>query len=587
MLSYLLACTACNGSIGDARNGPGGSTAPGSGNGRSNGPETGGSGNSASGNGGTGNGGGGTVVGAKCKGVDPGPSVIRRMTRVEYGNTVRDLLGATMPVASSFPTEEKRLGFDNNASALTVSPLLAEQYLLAAEKLASDVVTNNLSRIVPCDPVKDGVDPCGEQFITSFGKKAYRRPLAADEVALLTSLFNVGKTTDFNTGVRLVVAAALQSPQFLYRVETGLPPKGTDPKVADPSGGSSSVVRLDAWEMASRLSYLLWRTMPDDELFRAAEMGKLTTTADINAQVTRMLSMNQARDMVGKFHHQWLHLGELDSIEKNESIFEGFTPAVARLMQQETHKLLDHLVWDGDGTFESLFSVPFTFVNGPLAAYYGIAGVTGNDFVKVQSPAERGGLLTQGGLLSLLAKDNQTSPILRGEFVREQLFCEELPPPPPDIDIVPPELSSMLTTRERFAQHSKDPACSGCHALMDPIGLGFEHFDGGGKYRTSENGRQVDATGNIKGTDVEGPFNGVLELQKKLAKSDQVRQCVITGWFRYAYGRGETDADDCSLEKIQTQFAAGGYKVKDLLVALTQTDAFLYRRVTAPAGGGK
>jgi hypothetical protein len=527
----------------------------------------------------TGGGGGGNSTGALCASnaaIDPGPSFIRRVTRLEYNNTVRDLLGDTSQIADGFPTEEKRLGFENNAAALNVSPVLAEQYMLAAETLAANAVKNNLAKIVPCNPTTDGVDACGQKVIASFAKRAYRRLLTPDDVAVLTTVFNVGKATDFNSGVRLVVETVLQSPQFLYRVEFGVPPKA-----------GQKVVKLDSWEMASRLSYLLWNSMPDDALFTAAEAGHLGTPAEIDAQVQRMLLDPKARAVVAHFHQQWLRVGEIDAVEKDATVFSGYSPSVAGLMRQETEKFLDFVTWDGGGDLQAIFSAPFTFVNAALAQYYGMSGVTGTALVKTAlDPKQRAGLLTQGGLLSLLAKADQTSPVHRGKFVREQLLCTELPPPPPDIMIKPPELSATLTTRERFTQHAADSSCSGCHRLMDPIGLGFENFDGGGKFRATENGRPVNAQGEVLDSDVAGPFNGALELQSKLASSDQVRACVATKWFRYGYGRAETDADACSLSAINTKFAAGGYKIRDLLVALTQTNAFLYRQVTPAAGGG-
>jgi hypothetical protein len=513
---------------------------------------------------------------ALCSTIQPGPTYIRRVTRTEYTNTVRDLLGDTSGVANGFPTEEKRLGFDNNADALSVSPVLAEQYLLAAETVAQNAVgAASLAKIVPCDPAADGADACGQQFIASFGKKAYRRPLAADDLALLTSVFDAGKATDFATGVRLVIETMLQSPRFLYRVEFGVPARSGD-----------KAVRLDDWEMASRLSYLLWNSMPDDALFAAADAGQLSTPARIDAQVARMIDDPKARSVVADFDTQWLRLAELDAVEKDATVFPNFSAGIAGLMHQETAKFLDYVTWDGGGDLQTLLSAPFTFVNGPLAQYYGLSGVTGSSFVQapLDPSSHRGGLLTQGGLLSLLAKANQTSPIYRGKFVREQLLCTDLPPPPADL-MIKAHISPTLTTRQRFAQHSADPACSGCHTLMDPIGLGFEDFDGAGIFRATENGQPVDTSGEVVQSDISGPFDGPLALQAKLASSDQVRACVATKWFRYGYGRGETDQDACSLDTLKTKFAAGGYKIRDLLIALTQTNAFLYRPVTVPAGG--
>jgi hypothetical protein len=512
---------------------------------------------------------------ALCQTPDPGPAVVRRLTRLEYRNTLRDLLGAAPAIADAFPVEERRLGFDNNGAALGTSPVLIEQYLLAAEKAAADAVANNLAAIVPCDPASAGVDACGQTFIKAFASRAYRGPLEADDLALLTGVFDAGKTTDFKTGVRLVVETVLQSPRFLYRVEFG----------ATPLAGQA-VVKLDSWEMASRLSYLLWRTMPDDALVAAALADRLTDKADIAAEVDRMLQDPKARAMVADFYEQWLGTGDVASVEKDRTAFPTFSPAIAGFMQQETARFLDHVTWEDGGDLDALFNAPVTFVNGPLAQHYGLTGITGNDFV--QAPlggTPRAGFLTQGGILSALGKVNQTSPVHRGKFVREQLLCTDLPPPPADLMVKPPELSTTLTTRQRFTQHATDQSCSPCHQLMDPIGLGFENFDGAGVFRSVENGQGVDASGEVVNSDVAGAFNGVLELQHKLAASNQVRACVATKWFRYGYGRGETATDACSMGKLNEKFAANGYKFRDLLVALTETDAFLYRRTDSATGG--
>lgn len=510
-----------------------------------------------------------------CQTKDPGPAIVRRLTRVEYSNTVRDLLGVAAGAADGFPVEERRLGFDNNAGALGTSPVLVEQYLNAAEKAATDVVTNRLSSVVPCDAATAGVDACGQQFIHAFATKAYRGSLSDDDVALLTSVFDGGKATDFKTGVLLVIEAVLQSPRFLYRVEFGTAPQGGE-----------AVVPLDNWEMATRLSYLLWQTMPDDELRAAAQSGLLTQPQDIDLQVERMLQDPKAHRVVADFHNQWLRVGEIATVEKDHTAFGSFTPTIAGLMQQEARLFLDDVAWQGDANLNALFTAPYTFVNGPLAAYYGITGVSGADFVKTPlDSTPRAGFLTQGGILSLLGNANQTSPVHRGKFVREQLLCSDLPPPPADLMIKPPELSTTLTTRQRFTQHAADAACSVCHKLMDPIGLGFESFDGAGRFRTVENGQAIDSTGQVLSSDIAEPFDGLVDLQSKLAASEQVRACVATKWFRYGYGRGETDADACSLGKLKSSFAEGGYKFRDLLVALTRSNAFLYRRVTTPAGG--
>jgi hypothetical protein len=528
--------------------------------------------------------------------VDPGPAVVRRVTRLEYNNTVSDLLGTPTTIANQFPTEEVAFGFNNNAAALTVSPELAEQYLDSAETLAKAAVTTNLTKIATCDPTVMAADACAAQFISAFGQRAYRRPLTPADTTLLTGVFNAGKATDFATGVRFVIETVLQSPQFLYRVEFGTTPSASTPTVAVTDGSSpnpSQIVPLDNWEMASRLSYLIWASMPDDQLFAAAAAGKLSAPADIQAQAQRLLADPKAHARVADFHNQWLGLSAVATLEKDATIFPSFSPTIAGYMLQETQAFLDDVVWQEKGSLATIFTAPFTFVNGPLAQYYGMAGVTGNAFVKAPlDPAQRAGLLTQGAIVSKLAKTNQTSPVLRGKFVREQLLCFTMPPPPVGVSIKVPDLSPTLTTRQRFSMHSVDPACSACHSLMDPIGLGFEGFDAAGAYRATENGVAVDVSGSVNGavdTQLAGAFNGIVDLEKKLGESSTVQQCVTTQWFRYAYGRKETtgdDADACSMAALQTQFAAGGYKVQDLLAALTQTKPFLYRRVTPATGTG-
>jgi hypothetical protein len=325
--------------------------------------------------------------------------------------------------------------------------------------------------------------------------------------------------------------------------------------------------------------------MPDDALLAAAEAGQLSADADIAAQAERMLADPRAHAVVRNFHDQWLRIAEIDGVEKDPGAFSKWTPTIAGLMRQEAAAFIDDVVWNGDGTLGALFGAPYTFANTALAQYYGLPAPGGTGFVKIDlDPTQHAGVLTQGGLLSLLAKQNQTSPVHRGKFVREQILCQPLQPPPPNLQIKPPELSTTLTTRERFAQHSADDYCASCHQLMDPIGLGFENFDAAGIYRATENGQPIDASGEVKAADVAGPFNGPIELGQKLAGSADVRACVATQWFRYGYGRAETEGDGCSMKTLQDRFAGGGYRILDLVAALAATDAFRYRRVTAAGG---
>lgn len=526
--------------------------------------------------------GGGSSQPESCEGaLSPGESPIRRLTRVEYNNTVFQLLGDTSRPADAFPPDEKSAGFDNQATTLVVSPLLAEEYLSAAENLAS----NNIDRLMNDLPACAGASPdqaqCKQQaeaFIRDFGTRAFRRPLAADEIATHVALFDQGVTLDEGAyssrmGVQMVVQAMLQSPHFLYRVEFGMP---------DPVEGD--IVELTSYEVASRLSYLLWNTMPDNALFEAAEADELRDPDEIERQARRMLETPRAREAVKNFHRQWLDLEEVVEVVqangKNRAVYPEYRETLLPAMQEETELFLDHAIFEENASVDTLFTASYTMMNGPLAEYYGIEnGPTGDEFTRVElDPTRYSGFLTHPGLLSLHALSDRSSPIHRGKFVRESLFCQA-PPPPPDNVPPPPVLDPNATTRSQFEQHQSEPVCAGCHQLMDPIGFGFENFDGIGKFRDSEAGQPIDASGNIIQTvDIDGEFNGVVELGQLLGNSQQVRECVASQWFRFGYGRVETDQDTCAVDTILQRFEDADYDVKELIIALTQTDAFRYRR---------
>ena len=506
-----------------------------------------------------------------CTTPAPGAAPVRRMTRVEYNSTVRDLLGDTTSPAQGFALEEEALGFNNNAANLVTSAALAEKYMLAAEGIAARATAQGMDRI-GCDPVALGNEVCARQFIESFGKRAFRRPLTTDESTLLFGQFSAGLAEDdFVTGIQMVIETALQSPPFLYRVELGVTP-----------AAGETVVRLTDWETASRLSYLLWGSMPDETLFSAAEQGKLTAREDIEAQARRMLDDPKAHDAVATFHEQWLDYGRIANVGKDAAIFPEWSAEIGPLMHEETRRFLDDAVFGEGGGLGYLLSSPNSFLDPKLATFYGVTAPAAAGFTRVALDAtQRAGLLTLGSLLTINAHSNQTSPVHRGKLVRELLLCDAIPPPPADVMIKAPEPDPNSTTRERFAQHSAEAACKGCHTLMDPIGFGFENYDGMGRYRSTENGLAIDASGELTGTDVDGTFMGAVGLASKLAQSADVRTCYATQWFRFAYGRGENASDACSLATLSTRLTSSGGSIKELLLALTQTDAFLYR----PAGG--
>jgi len=487
----------------------------------------------------------------------PGPSPLRRLTHDEYDNTVRDLLGDTSQPARAFAPEEEAFGFTNNATARSMTPLRVEQYAAAAEALATRA-TESLGALLPCDPAAIGESECARAFIASFGRRAYRRPLEPSEIDGLVALYERGvELEDLRAGIRMTIEAMVQSPHFLYRVELG----------GEPAAGGDGIMRPTAWQMASRLSYLLWGTMPDAELDALADAGGLRTAADIEGTARRMLSDARTAGVVRSFHEQWLDLDLIESVEKDPLLYPELTPDVRGRLREQAATFIESVVWRGDGTIASLLGAPFDLSrDAALAPIYG-----------ADPAGARTGVLALPALVAIQAKANQSSPVLRGKLVRERFLCQPLPPPPGDVMFDLPEPDPSSTTRERFAAHSTDPACAGCHVLMDPVGLGFEHFDGAGRWRDDENGQPVDARGELMETDVDGAFDGTNELAARLTTSDQVRACIATEWLRFAIGRGETDADVCSEERLLDRLRVTNGSLTELVVALTQTDAFMYR----------
>lgn len=499
-------------------------------------------------------------------------STLRRLTRFEYNNTVRDLLGTQSFPADAFPSEELANGFGNDANAQSVSSLLAEQYNVVAEDLAAEATATPeaLGALVPCAANPTDEDACAGEFIEDFGARAFRRPLSEDEVTQLAAFEQtIREDSDFTTSTAAVIELLLQSPDFLYRVERGF---------VDGEGR----LRPTSYEMASRLSYFFWGTMPDDVLLAAAAEDSLVDDASVREHAERMLADPRSRAVVRFFFDNALPISGLQYLERDGERYPDYSAQVGAAMREEVQTFLEHEIFDGDGTWDHALTAPYTFVNGTLAAFYGIDGVTGDDFVRVDlDGTQRLGLLTQAGMVSGTIHSNETNPVTRGAFITKHIMCTEIPLPGGDVadEVKPPDPDSGATARERFSQHSEDPACSGCHAFMDPIGLTFENYDAVGQWRDQENGVVIDASGNLPGAgDVAGP----IEMVQAIAGSPSTHACFVTHWSNFAYGRTATDADDCTQSQLIEQFEASGHDIQRLLIDLTQTDDFLY---LAPAEG--
>jgi hypothetical protein len=517
---------------------------------------------------------------------DPGPALIRRLNRREYDQTIRDLVGADLAPAESFLPDEEFLGFDNQAASLQISPLHAEQYMTAAE-LVADHVAAHRAELLDCDPVTVGEVACLRVFIEGFGLRAWRRPLEPAEIDALAGLYDIAAELDpprFDTALKLVVQALLESPNFLFRIESGEPFESVRLPDPDAPGGPAGLdptrVRLSDWEVASRLSYLLWQTMPDAELFEAAARGELSTREQVRAQARRLLAHDRARPAMLSFFDQWLRYAETLKIDRDPLYYPDFRPEYRDLLVTESRTFISNLVFGAERDLRQLFAAPYSFMDETLARFYGVPGVTGPGFRRVElDPAQRAGILTQGAVMAATAKPNMTSPVFRGQYVRERVLCTPLPPPPPNIPVVPPSPDPNSSTREKFEEHGRNPACAGCHQLMDPIGYGFENFDAVGRWRTEENGHPIDSSCALAATqDADGTFANGAEMARRLAESEQVQRCVVTQFYRFAQGRGETLADLCTLDGLYRAYAASGYDFLAMVETLVVSDAFRFRR---------
>jgi hypothetical protein len=535
---------------------------------------------------GTGGAGPGTVVGpavlggkspeevlASCAAPSPGRSPLRRLSNAEYRNTIGDLFAnvpavvALIPAATSgFPSEPESLGFRNSGDYLTVPSLAAQTYLDAAEKIAEAAA--GASNFVTCaNGTQDAA--CATSFINSFGKQVYRRPLAADDTARYMGLYQkaISSGYDFKTGIEWIVFAMLQSQQFLYRFELGSTPAGNYAKPTQ-------------HEIASRLSFIYLQSMPDATLLAAADKGELATPAQIEAQARRMLADPKGGRLLDYFE-QWLDIDALPEMVRDAKVYPNVDSTLPALLAGEARAFAADLLKSPAGTFETLFTAPYTFANAALAKHYGLTGPTGSTYEKVDAPG-RAGVLTQGMLLAH-DKATRTSIVRRGLKIRTDVLCQIVPAPPPDVDLSNLDKTATgVSQRERLEQHRTVESCATCHTLMDPIGVVFEGFDAVGRARTmDEMGLPVVLASEVSGTrDADGPVSSPAELGQKLAQSEQVRGCYVTNNFRFFYGREVEQADACSLARLLVDFKSANYNLTELLVALTRTDAFLYRGVT-------
>lgn len=510
---------------------------------------------------------------------EPGRSVVRRLNRYEYNRTVRDLLGVELDAAGAVGVTDDVGGesFDNLAAALTVTDGLIEKHFAAADLILDTLYATApkkgakakaeptpFERVVVASPAADlPARDAARRVIEPLTRRAYRRPVEPREVDRLLALFDraTASGADYPTALRPVFKALLVSPNFLLRVERDRP--GAD------------AYRVSGHELAVRLSYFLWSTMPDAELFAAAERGELDTPAGVEKQAKRMLADPKAQALTESFAAQWLQLRKLPDARPSIEFFPTFTPQLRRAMHDEAARFFDGLRTE-DRSVLDLLDADYTYANADLARHYGISGVNGPELRKVKhtDPA-RGGVLGMGAVLAVTSHTSRTSPTLRGKYVLDVILGTPPPPPPPDAGQIDEgkKGKDVKTFRELLAQHATQPACAGCHAKIDPLGFGLENFDAVGRFRKSS--KDIDASGKLPGGDA---FNGPKELRQVLLKrADRFAENLTEKLLAYALGR-EIQAPDAAAVRAITAALKDGHKFSTLVLGVVRSYPFQHRR---------
>ena len=510
----------------------------------------------------------------------PGPAPMRRLTRLEYENTLRDLLGVTGAVTSALQVgtdaESGQTGFVRGGAITGGDDVRS---LMTAATLITDAIKGKLGSLLPCTPLPTAAgeqEACAKTFINDFGKRAYRRPLSGREAELAVALYTTQRSPDvgasFEDAMVAVIAGFIQSPQFLYHWELG-------PNAPAKDG---NLVRYNSYEMASKLSYLLWATMPDDKLFAAADARALQTPEQIASEAKRLLADNRAVQGLANFHLQWLEIGELTQVAKDEEQ-KNWSQAVAQSMMNETREFAASVYRGGKAgsTLEAMLTSQTTFADAGLAKIYGLT-TTGTDMKEVSLPAQRAGILTQLAFLSAHADTGDSHPVKRSDNIVRRLLCVDLEQPN-NIEVPPvAEPNPTQTTRERFDVHGQAACAKACHQLLDPIGFAFESFDAIGTYRTTDRGKPVDTTGSLtlpSGTPL--AFKDAPEMVGKLAKLPEVQDCMTTQWMRYMLGRREVPGEASSLAVVRDLFKKSSYDLRELVIGMTRTRSFTHRSLSA------
>ena len=483
------------------------------------------------------------------------PSNVRRLTETQYRSTIADVFGPDIKVVGRFEPDLRVEGLlAVGTTAVSITPAGLEHYDAIAQGIAAQVTdANHREKLVGCAPNAQDVDgaQCAKSFFARVGPRLYRRALAPAEIRALASaaVSSAKLVGTFDGGLSTVLAGMMTSPEFLFRID------------APGKGGA----QVDGYSKASRLSYFLWNTAPDEALLKAAANGALDTPEGLAKEVDRMMASARMTDGVRAFFADFLRLDDMATLTKDTLLYPAFSPAVAEAAREQTLRtIVDHVV-TRDADYRDLFTSRRFAMTKALGPIYDIP-VSKSGWYIHEFPENdpRSGLLTQASLLALHSHPGRTSPTLRGVGTLEILLCQKTPPPPPDVNFsVVQDVNNptLKTTRERLQAHLTNEQCATCHRATDPIGLALEQFDGAGTFRTTERGDRIDVSGKFERQD----FNGAAELGKILRQSPRVSSCLVSSVWRYANGRDPGPADAADVEAMKRRFTDDGYRVTALM----------------------
>lgn len=493
-------------------------------------------------------------------------TVVRRLSQAELDNTLQDLVGDDTRPAAQYLGEDEFRPYDNDYSVQQASQALIDSIEVMAAEVAESLVADPARRdaVVPCTPSEPGDADCFRRFIDSFGRRVFRRPLHPEEVEPYLELLafateaNPYVDNNFYTAVSLAVQAMLMDPEFLYRVEVGTPTE------------VAGVRRLDGFEIATRMAYLLWGSTPDEALLADAASGKLDTPAGRREVAARMMEAERAKAQLHRFHGMWLGYRAIPG-----------DPQLIQRFNRETTALIDKVVFEDRASYLRLFSSSETFVDDALADHYGLPRPEGGEgWVAYEDGSMRAGILSHGSVLAAFSKFSDTSPTQRGILVRTRLMCQEIPPPPPDVDVdQPPGGGEEAACKvDRYRAHVEVASCAACHNGMDPIGFGLENFDIAGRFREHDDGAPsctIDGVGELPGL---GTFSGPKELSERLAEEKLLERCAVRQYFWFSQGRKPKLSEREPIDALAEQFAASGHRFDQMIQEYVASEAFALKQ---------